>query len=123
MSEVTDLEYTLAVGGVPVAPPRREVQLYAQAMETQLRAHDDRPGWKRDDPEALFAHLCEEVVELSLAVRIPPVRLRRMFEQALRSVVVRGRVDISKPAIRREGADIGNMSMMVVDASDALEAE
>src|SRR4051794_10303314 len=99
---------------------RPEVGAYAQSMECQLRAHDDRPGWKRDDAADLYSHLLEEVVELGLAICMPTQRLRRCFDSAARRVISRGNADASRPAVRREAADVGNMAMMVADVWGAL---
>jgi NTP pyrophosphatase (non-canonical NTP hydrolase) len=100
---------------VPVLP-RVEVAAFAQAMEHQLRAHDDRPGWKRDDPAELYFHLLEEVIELGYALGLPTHLLSSGFFARLRLCDGQG-----PGTIGAEAADVGNMAMMIADVSDALE--
>ena len=72
---------------------RNAVLWFAAHMETELRNHDDRPGWDDDDTMDLFDHLKEEVRELRNAL-----------------------VDSSDDsAIISEAADVANMAMMIAD--------
>ncbi len=85
-----------------IADCRPEVVKFAVLMEQQLRKHDDTrgpAGWKTDKPMRLFEHLEEEVGELYDAVQDVP---------------------LDKEKIAKEGADAGNMVMMVVDACGGL---
>jgi hypothetical protein len=99
---------------------RPEVAAMAQAQETQLRAHDDRPGWKGESPFALAEHLMEEIVEFYLAVGYAPSALQLCFERHLRRVASRVPVHVGPLAVQREGADVQNMVTMIVDVKGAL---
>lgn len=78
--------------------PRPEVVAYANSMEVELRKHDDRAGWQKDDVWDLFDHLKEEVDELEL------VLLGDLDED-----------DDDVEIVQCEAADVGNMAMMVAD--------
>jgi DNA-directed RNA polymerase subunit RPC12/RpoP len=73
---------------------RPEVLRLAQEMERQLRAHDDRPGWKTEPLFYLYGRMLEETHELSAVI-----------------------MDAADPCVVwHEAADVANMAMMVADA-------
>lgn len=80
---------------------RREVRLFAQQMESRLRANDHKPGWKQDDVRALLWRLWDEANELDVAT-IP--------EQGW-----------SPADIAKEAADVANFAMMIADVCGGLE--
>lgn len=76
---------------------RPEVQRFAEAMETQLRANDHKPGWQQDDPLDLCDRIQQELDELIQAIE--------------------GNKDGAPPdsEVMREAADVGNFALMVWD--------
>lgn len=59
-----------ARGPVTVRPEvRPEVQAFARAMEEQLRAHDDKGGWKNCGSNWLWARVQDEMLEVDAARR------------------------------------------------------
>ncbi len=81
-----------------LAQLRPEVRAFAGLMEAKLRENDHKPGWKHDDPYALFRRLCEEVGELRAALKKP-------F------------------AVAGETADVANFAMMIADVCGWLITE
>ena len=77
---------------------RKEVRLFAEAMELRLQANDHKPGWKDDTAEALLDRVDDELLELHMAVAANP----------------------GKTAILLEAADVANFLMMVVDVCGQL---
>ncbi|MBC2292955.1 hypothetical protein HCC36_06880 [Listeria booriae] len=43
---------------------RQEVKLFAEQMEKRLQSHDDRPGWKNEQVDYLYALLLSKVDKL-----------------------------------------------------------
>jgi len=81
---------------------RREVRIFAEAMERQLRKHDTTrgtTGWKNDTVASLMEHAEEEYGELVWAAAA-----ERPAEEVL-----------------AEAADLANMAMMVADVCGGLE--
>lgn len=76
---------------------RKEVRLFAEAMERRLQANDHKPGWKDDTPDALLDRVDDELLELHMAVAT------------------------GKGAILLEAADVANFLMMVVDVCGELK--
>jgi NTP pyrophosphatase (non-canonical NTP hydrolase) len=83
---------------------RPEVARFAQDMEQQLRANDHKPGWQRDEWQALLKRLREETSELKDAI------------YAARTT------DVEAPAaprlrasVRKEAADVANFAMMLAE--------
>lgn len=83
---------------------RPEVQVFAQAMEAQLRANDHKPGWKRDNAGALWDRLLKEVKELEVEC------LDRAPHHDAANVL-------------KEAADVANFAMMIVDVCGGLVAK
>lgn len=77
---------------------RPEVRQFAALMERNLAAHDDRPGWKGDRWDWLWARLVEEAGELHTAL-------------------VNGE---SSERIASEAADVANFCMMIADVCGGL---
>lgn len=97
-------EDALLSASAPVAPAggygwRPEVAAFANLMEQQLRANDHKPGWKGDEPDALFRRLVEESSELEDAIYH----------------TVDGEAFVGK-----EAADVANFAMMIADVCGAL---
>jgi hypothetical protein len=61
-------------------------------METQLRAHDDRPGWENESKTRLYGRLLEETCELWDAAH-----------------------DQGNDPVWHAAADVANMAMMLAD--------
>ncbi len=104
---------------------RPEVLAFAHLMETKLREHDDRPGWKQDDPEALMARLIEEANELHDALADWK---GEMTESGISGIDAgRGgrvyRVDELGRVAAWEAVDVANFAMMIADVLGALTAE
>lgn len=80
---------------------RAEVLAFAIAMETELRANDDKPGWKNDDPLDLCDRIDQELHELIQAIK--------------------GNEEGGAPdeVVKKEAADIGNFAMMIWDIVNA----
>ncbi len=76
---------------------RPEVLAFAAEMERNLRANDNKGGWR--------------------GMRIGPLvrRLREETEELCEALILGDR-----PAIRSEAADVGNIAMMIADVSGAL---
>lgn len=79
---------------------RPEVLAFAEAMESQLKANDHKPGWKDDAAGPLLLRIREEVRELEQAVY--------------------GSTEADRPLILAEAADVANFAMMVADVKGAL---
>lgn len=77
---------------------RKEVRLFAAAMELRLQANDHKPGWKHDTAEALLNRVDDELLELHMAVAANP----------------------GKTTVLLEAADVANFLMMVVDVCGQL---
>lgn len=73
---------------------------FALAMEAQLRANDNKPGWDGDPLESLLQRLREESDELASEI------YKRAFGE--------------KHAITKEAADVANFAMMIADNSRDL---
>lgn len=43
---------------------RQEVNVFAEQMEKRLQSHDDRPGWKNEHVDYLYALLLSKVDKL-----------------------------------------------------------
>lgn len=89
------------------------VLAFAVLMEQQMEAHKDRDAgggrnWLDDTPVSLMQHLLEEVQELDDAVA------------ARQNGILRGGPD-GEARVCREGADAGNLAMMVVDSVVGLQ--
>lgn len=84
---------------------RPEVIAFARLMEQKLRENEHKGWWKNDDPGPLLLRAFEELAELSREV------LR--YEGSQRSGAF-------ERAVAREGADVANMVMMVLDVCGAL---
>ena len=78
---------------------RKEVRLFAEAMERRLQANDHKPGWKGEAPDALLDRVDDELLELHMAVAA------------------------GRGAILLEAADVANFLMMVADVCGELEPE
>lgn len=76
---------------------RKEVALFAQAMERKLRKNDYKIGWKECSPDYLITKLHEELKEFQ--VTIDNGFTNRMLH---------------------EGADIANIVMMLCDIGERL---
>jgi hypothetical protein len=93
------------------------VLAFAVLMEKQLEAnrHKDRANgtraWLKDDPSGLMRHLVEEVEEIDTAVAA-------YVHGAVTNDRLRGARIVQ---VRREGADVGNLAMMVVDRVTSLQ--
>lgn len=85
---------------------RPKVRFFAAAMERELRAHDDRPGWKDEEPCWLLGRLYDEADELFDLVH---------------DLRYRGNGTIA-PRILGEAADVANFAMMLADVAGALPA-
>lgn len=83
--------------GVPAWRP--EVRAFADLMEAQLKANDHKPGWKGDDPNALWSRLSDEALELTEEVG-----------DSARDPILVG----------KEAADVANFAMMIADVCGAL---
>jgi len=94
-----DLLALLEEAQIKAGSLRPEVASFAALMEAELRKHDDRPGWKGEDPHWLLARLNEEVIELANAL-----------------------LDHSK-SLPHEAADVANFAMMIADVCGGLKAE
>lgn len=79
---------------------RESVRWFAGEMEKKLKAHDDRPGWKKDHFEVLFHRLVEEANELA---------------ECLHPVNTLGTTRLIK-----EAADVANFAMMLADNAKTL---
>ncbi len=88
-----------------------EVDAFARAMRSQLVEKSNTygvRGWRQDNPMLLLAHLAEEVGELAQLVR------KGADGTGLPAQAFKNRV-------RKEAADIANMSLMIADLEGALE--
>lgn len=79
-----------------------EVTKFVELMRLKLEKNRHKPGWKKDDPLALFKRLLEEATELYDAV------------------VLRGNDYHAAEAIGLEAADVANFAMMIADVCGAL---
>jgi hypothetical protein len=77
---------------------RPEVAAFAMLMEAELRKHDDRPGWKKENVQWLYSRLIDELQELFVAI---PTQVAG--------------------TIGKEAADVANFAMMIADVSGSLE--
>jgi NTP pyrophosphatase (non-canonical NTP hydrolase) len=75
---------------------RNSVVRFAEEMEYQLRAHDDRGGWDKCDPFWLLTRLKEETAELEAAMKNPNGRVTN---------------------VAHESADVANFAMMIADVT------
>ena len=73
---------------------RPSVQRFAEAMEEQLRKHDDRPGWRNAD----WAYLSEEMGD----------HIDTLIERSNDPI-------FGTQAIVSSAADIGNFAMMLAE--------
>jgi len=94
--EMADAIAALIESGVPAVEYklRPEVGAFAALMEAELRKHDDRPGWKKEDVQWLFGRLKDESVELITAI-----------------------AKHEPEAIAKEAADVANFAMMIADVA------
>lgn len=53
-------------GAVKLVVPRKEVMVFARAMEVVLRQNDWKPGWKGDLPTNLMDRIWDEMRELEV---------------------------------------------------------
>ena len=83
---------------------RTEVRLFAELMEKELQAHDDRPGWDDEELSWLFKRLGEEVDELFEAIQ----------EDSQVGIL------LDPVLVGKEAADVANFAMMIADGCDAL---
>ncbi|MBC2258870.1 hypothetical protein [Listeria booriae] len=78
---------------------RQEVKLFAERMEKRLQAHDDRPGWKNERTDYLYALLVSKVDKLGITN------------------------DSSRESNLKLTADIANFAMMIHDNMSREEHE
>lgn len=78
---------------------RKEVELFADAMERKLRKNDHKGGWEDDGSYDLYDRLLEELKEFETAHRNDSNRLLN------------------------EGADVANFIMMICDVSGRLDKQ
>ena len=77
---------------------RKEVELFADAMERKLQANEHKGGWKHDSAMSLLPRLRQEVQELTRAVG-----------------------EGTDEDILSEAADVANFAMMVADVCGELK--
>ena len=85
---------------------RPEVQAFAQAMETQLRANDHKGGWKDCTRDYLMTCLVDEVSELRAEA------YGRTFSWYS--------LEPKPEKVRAEAADVANFAMMIADVLGGL---
>ncbi|MBC2163442.1 hypothetical protein [Listeria booriae] len=78
---------------------RQEVKLFAEQMEKRLQDHDDRPGWKNERTDYLYALLLSKVDKLGVTN------------------------DSSRESNLKLTADIANFAMMIHDNIRREEGE
>jgi NTP pyrophosphatase (non-canonical NTP hydrolase) len=86
---------------------RPEVLVFAQAMERQLRANDEKGGWDQETLSWLFGSLQEEVEELQEVLglgKCTPCRCGSFPPSK-----------VNPAAVVREAADVANFAMMLAD--------
>jgi len=79
---------------------RKEVRVFAEAMELKLRVNDYKGGWKNDIPVQLYDRVLEEMEEFG--------------EEFLKEISF---------SLLDEGADVANMIMMVCDVEGKLDTQ
>lgn len=100
---------------------RKEIEEFAQAMESELKENDYKGGWKDCDLTFLLSKLDEEVKELKEAIQVKQefINLNSnarsvgecQYDYSLKS---------SNKNILSEAADVGNIAMMIADVCKAL---
>ncbi|MEL6323782.1 MAG: hypothetical protein AAFQ84_06090 [Pseudomonadota bacterium] len=86
---------------------RPEVRAFADLMEAQLKANDHKPGWKNDDPDALWKRLQQEATELYAGLA--------KWTDGIQSGLI-----ADPETIGNEAADVANFAMMIADVCGAL---
>lgn len=95
---------------------RNEVLAFGQAMETRMRAFDEKKGedgWKDlDMPTPLFDRLKSKLSSLEKA--------NEEYQKALGRKVPRVDLEPLRAKILQTAADVGNYAMLIADVTDAL---
>lgn len=99
---------------------RPEVLAFAHLMERKLRENDHKPGWKRDNPQALLCRIGDETRELALAVAGWGANLTQGMDDLGRGADPLSLAD-RQIRVGREAADVANFAMMVADRCGGLE--
>ena len=131
-----DMNTTAAVGpvlseGLGAPRWRPEVEKFADLMEAQLRANDHKGGWQNCAPHWLLMRMIEETNEVLQELRPGKNAVAAfyaagaMLTAAANELRAYGRhleCTATPVRLRREGADVANFAMMLVDYYGGLGA-